>query len=657
MTEQEFVIDWGGWNLAILLLSFWVFIASESMLVVIVLEKLSTDNATRDIFLWYDKKKEVLGAVVRKYKECVLNKFYKYDITKRLLIVITIGSMFSTIVFAASAFFIMRNQLFNKTKSENIKDVVMIEQEINLFMTSVRNDAVSVLVSDSCQKLMDSFDDMDTSNASVQYRKNKMMQSMIMSTVGQRDIYHTIVFYDTNGKSYADDRLEMSDDYKMEESRIKEFLDSGKNEDIVLLHKSAWKQKKEKEYTDCIGYVRKVYQKESGKLIGAIELEIANEQFAKLYQPVQNNGSRIWITVENQIISADDKEKLYKDLSGESWYAGLRSETKDEIAYKDTSKYIYFCKPYKEFGWNILCMASKASYMKDVQRYAWIDIILGIFLLISNIVFCRVLVVSITKPLSKITKTIVKMGKGDLDQRIHVKDGGEIGTLADEFNKMADQTQMLMAQVVDTEKEKRESELSLVQMQMTPHFFYNILESICGLIVIDEKKTAIKTINLLSKFYRGVLSKGQEVITIEKELELSQNYLEIMKICHPDKFAYDIQCSEEVLCCKIPKMTLQPILENAIHHGFGKISSGGQILITGKLEEHYVIVEVRDNGGGFHTEIELDGSQASEYHMESFGLANTNRRIVLYFGEDYGIRIMKSENGARVQIRLPKEEA
>ena len=153
------------------------------------------------------------------------------------------------------------------------------------------------------------------------------------------------------------------------------------------------------------------------------------------------------------------------------------------------------------------------------------------------------------------------------------------------------------------------------------------------------------------------MSKGQEVITIEKELELSQNYLEIMKICHPDKFAYDIQCSEEVLCCKIPKMTLQPILENAIHHGFGKISSGGQILITGKLEEHYVIVEVRDNGGGFHTEIELDGSQASEYHMESFGLANTNRRIVLYFGEDYGIRIMKSENGARVQIRLPKEEA
>lgn len=595
--------------------------------------------------------------MLKKRKEQILYRFYQYNIAKRLLIVIAIGSMFSTMVFAISAFFIMRNQLFSQTKSEHMKDVVMIEQKINLFMTSVRNDAISVLVSNSCQNLLNSFGEGETSDSVVQYNKNKMMQSMIMSTVGQRDIYHTIIFYDTNGKSYADDRLEISADYKLEEERIKEFLTSNKNEDVILLHKSPWKQKKEKDYVDCISYVRKVYQKDSGKLIGVIELEISNDQFAELYQSVITGENKIWITAENEVISSNNKEELYKDLSGERWYVHLVNQDTQDIAYTDTRKAIYFCKPYEEFGWNIVCVASKAFYMKDVRRYACIDIVLGILLLISNIVFCRILVVSITKPLSKITNTIVKMGTGDLDQRIQVKDGGEIGTLAYEFNKMADQTQALMAQVVNTEKEKRESEMSLVQMQMTPHFFYNILESICGLIVINEKKTAIRTIHLLSEFYRGVLSKGQEVTTIKNELELSKNYLEIMQICHPDKFAYVIQCQEEVYSCKIPKMTLQPILENAIHHGFGQMSTGGKIKIIGKMEEHCVIIEVLDNGEGFHSKIQLDSAKVPEYHMESFGLGNTNRRIVLYFGEQYGIHIMSGKPGARVQIWLPKEGA
>ena len=171
---------------------------------------------------------------------------------------------------------------------------------------------------------------------------------------------------------------------------------------------------------------------------------------------------------------------------------------------------------------------------------------IGILLLFGNLYISRILIASITKPLSKITNTIVDIGKGDYNQRVHVKDGGEIGTLANEFNRMVDKTELLMEKIIEKEEEKRESELSLIQMQMTPHFFYNILESICGLIVMDDKRTAIHTISLLSGFYRGVLNKGKEIISIEKELDIAVNYLEIMKICQPDKFKYMIDCSESV---------------------------------------------------------------------------------------------------------------
>ena len=263
---------------------------------------------------------------------------------------------------------------------------------------------------------------------------------------------------------------------------------------------------------------------------------------------------------------------------------------------------------------------------------------------------------SITKPLSKITNTIVDIGKGDYNQRVHVKDGGEIGTLANEFNRMVDKTELLMEKIIEKEEEKRESELSLIQMQMTPHFFYNILESICGLIVMDDKRTAIHTISLLSGFYRGVLNKGKEIISIEKELDIAVNYLEIMKICHPDKFKYVIDCPKPVKKQSINKLTLQPILENAIHHGFDQMLSGGMICIAGRLEDHKVILEISDNGKGIGMDCLNDRDREKGFHMESFGLANTDERIKLYFGREYGISIVGQQRGTRIRIELPAME-
>ena len=168
----------------------------------------------------------------------------------------------------------------------------------------------------------------------------------------------------------------------------------------------------------------------------------------------------------------------------------LRYSQRMECRYKDQEEHL-LPEAYAEFGWKIVDAVPTYTYMRDVQLYAFIDIMIGILLLFGNLYISRILIASITKPLSKITNTIVDIGKGDYNQRVHVKDGGEIGTLANEFNRMVDKTELLMEKIIEKEEEKRESELSLIQMQMTPHFFYNILESICGLIVMDDKRTAI----------------------------------------------------------------------------------------------------------------------------------------------------------------------
>jgi sensor histidine kinase YesM len=586
-------------------------------------------------------------------------RFYQQSITKRIIIVITIVSILSNMAFVGSVFIIMRNQLFNKTKAENEKDIQMIENELEMFFNGVRQDAVSVLVSNSCQILLSESEDFLSSDTTVQYRKYKLMQSTIMSTIGQRTEYNTIAFYDRKGNCYADDRLIESQEYLSEQQeRIREFLNSDENEMVLNIHRSPWRKKKENGFRDCLSYLRKVYNKEQGQLIGVVELEILNEAVAELYRPVMENGSAIYLVNQDRVISSADMDMLYKELQEEEWYVNLNQAPKQrEVGILKDRKHIYFLKNYPELGWKIIDRVPTAIYMRDVKLYAFIDIMIGILLFFGNLYLSRMLIASITKPLSKITDTIVEIGQGDYEQRVHVKDGGEIGTLAQEFNRMVDKTKLLMEQNMKKEQEKRESDLSLIQMQMTPHFFYNILESICGLIVIDEKRTAIRTISLLSGFYRGVLNKGKEIVPLERELDIAVNYLEIMKICHPGKFLYVIDCPDSIKQNCINKLTLQPILENAIHHGFNQMESGGLIRITGTIEAQKVVLEISDNGRGMKMDMREVLEREEAFHMESFGLGNTNERIKLYFGDEYGLSIASQEIGTKIRIELPLQQA
>ncbi len=586
-------------------------------------------------------------------------RFYQQSITKRIIIVITIVSILSNMAFVGSVFIIMRNQLFNKTKAENEKDIQMIENELEMFFNGVRQDAVSVLVSNSCQILLSESEDFLSSDTTVQYRKYKLMQSTIMSTIGQRTEYNTIAFYDRKGNCYADDRLIESQEYLSEQQeRIWEFLNSDENEMVLNIHRSPWRKKKENEFRDCLSYLRKVYNKEQGELIGVVELEILNEAVAELYRPVMENGSAIYLVNQDRVISSADMDMLYKELQEEEWYVNLNQAPKQrEVGILKDRKHIYFLKNYPKLGWKIIDRVPTAIYMRDVKLYAFIDIMIGILLFFGNLYLSRMLIASITKPLSKITDTIVEIGQGDYEQRVHVKDGGEIGTLAQEFNRMVEKTKLLMEQNMKKEQEKRESDLSLIQMQMTPHFFYNILESICGLIVIDEKRTAIRTISLLSGFYRGVLNKGKEIVPLERELDIAVNYLEIMKICHPGKFLYVIDCPDSIKQNCINKLTLQPILENAIHHGFNQMESGGLIRITGTIEAQKVVLEISDNGRGMKMDMREVLEREEAFHMESFGLGNTNERIKLYFGDEYGLSIASQEIGTKIRIELPLQQA
>ncbi len=594
---------------------------------------------------------------MKKLMEIIKRKLYFSSIGQRISTVMVIVIIGTVIVFMISTYNIMRHQLSIKTELNTQKDLTTVSEKMDLFFQRVKSDSILVLASGPCQDLLKGANKTLNADSSEQYRIYRLIQGTMKSIFTADDIYRTIIFYDLNANAYAPVNMLVRDKNFQDQKKIMlDFLASSKDAQWVTLHKSPWLFRSKDAGDDCISYLHKVYDGSSGKLIGAMEMELSTDSIFKLYKTLAQNGMDIFILDGGgMVISGGNQDLRYKNFSGENWYQAFADKKK----YIDPqNKLLYMSKKYSMLDWSIVCTIPMEVYLKDLHIFSVVDIVIGLILLVIASFLSRILIRSIIKPLGRITRTIQDIGKGNYERRIRIQYGGEIGTLAAEFNRMIDKTNELMQKIINTEQKKRESELSLVQMQMTPHFFYNILESICGLIVIDEKKLAIKTVQLLSAFYRGVLNKGKDIIPISEELNIAKNYLEIMQICHSNTFCYKIQCPEELEKYHINKLTLQPILENAVHHGIIASGRKGEILISVTEAENRIRICISDNGSGISAQTlqSIHEGKEEEYHMDSFGLKNTQERIRLHFGEDYGLSIQSEESmGTEVEILLPMQ--
>ena len=220
-------------------------------------------------------------------------------------------------------------------------------------------------------------------------------------------------------------------------------------------------------------------------------------------------------------------------------------------------------------------------------------------------------------------------------------------------------------QLLDTIKKesalKRKFEFSYIQLQMNPHFLYNTLETICGMIAVDEKKKAIKMIQNVSSFYKKVLSKGIPIITIEQELELTRCYLDILRQRYCEIYTYEIVLAQEAKEYRIPKLTLQPFVENALIHGILPTGKPGKITITAAADSGRITITIQDNGMGMDEEMLhslrrlLEERDFTNEKAAGFGIISTYRRLLLFLdGPDAGIRVDSAPGqGTSVRLLLP----
>ena len=265
---------------------------------------------------------------------------------------------------------------------------------------------------------------------------------------------------------------------------------------------------------------------------------------------------------------------------------------------------------------------------------------------------------SITQPIKKLSELTEQVAKGDLTVHSDLTVGAEVGMLNDSLNVMIDKLHDLVEQVKTEQVRLRKAEFQLLQSQINPHFLYNTLDAIVWLAEAGEQKKVVNMVGSLSDFFRTSLNQGKDIITIEEELQHVRSYLEIQQVRYQDILSYDIDVPKELYSYHIPKITIQPLVENALYHGIKNKRGLGKIAITGCIEDEELLLYIKDNGIGMTEErlnMVCDGIyNKTPNENDIYGLYNVNERIRLNFGDKYGIYIDSTfMEGTVVTVKLP----
>ncbi|VUW94416.1 Sensor histidine kinase YehU [Streptococcus constellatus] len=256
------------------------------------------------------------------------------------------------------------------------------------------------------------------------------------------------------------------------------------------------------------------------------------------------------------------------------------------------------------------------------------------------------------KPLRELQGTILAIGAGNAQLRAVENGSPELIDLARQFNTMLDQIDQLMIAVKEEEQNVRKYELQALSSQINPHFLYNTLDTIVWMAEFNDSKRVVEVTKSLAKYFRLALNQGHEQISLKDEIDHVRQYLFIQKQRYGEKLQYEIEELKQYDEYQIPKLILQPLVENAIYHGIKEMNRQGMIRVSVSENDTQLIVSIYDNGRGF---VASETTNATLVRLGGVGLKNVDQRLRLQFGEAYHMEIQSEENTyTEIRLYFPK---
>ena len=404
---------------------------------------------------------------------------------------------------------------------------------------------------------------------------------------------------------------------------------------------------------------KKIINPKNGKTFGVLILNIKETAISDIYRNMgpENIASDFVVDENGEIVSSENGQEVLKTLSDEKLKIfNLYGKDFSKIMKVEGNKMLVTSASIGCLKWHFVSVIPIRDLLADINKNKVAVIFVGGICLLFALMAATVLSNIIVKPVVNLSQKMNEIKDENLDIVCAVESNDEIGKLASGFNMMITRIKDLLNKSVQEQKKLRKYELALIQAQIKPHFLYNSLEliyTLCGMSGAKEAQAAVKS---LANFYRIALSKGQEVISLEDEIKNVNDYLNIQRYRYCDVFDYSINIQDEIKKSRILKLTLQPLVENAIYHGLKTKGSFGQLSIEGYLNGRNVDILIKDDGIGMSKEKikEILENDKSTNNTKSFGLRSVDERIKLFFGEAYGLTIeSESGKGTTITVTIP----
>ncbi len=419
-------------------------------------------------------------------------------------------------------------------------------------------------------------------------------------------------------------------------------------------------------YRDVISVGRAIVRPVTHEVMGVIIIDVDTSSVRELCRTIKigDTGYFSVVTNDRRFIYPPGDTIREDDVAPGSIFRIANEKSGSLIDDSGSEKELLVFNTLEPAGWKIVGRVRLREIMKSADGIRSLTVSVILMCILFTIILYFFISDVLTHPLRDLKDKMKQAESGNLEVQAVCSNRDEVADLCHSFNLMIGEIKDLLARSIKEQEDLKKFELKALQAQINPHFLYNTLDAIIWMTEANNKTEVVRITKALSSFFRIALSKGREWISIRDEFEHIRNYLMIQKIRHRDVLEYDVFCDERIQECRILKLTLQPIVENAIEHGIKNKRGGGRVGILGRLhEDGTILLEVTDDGIGVSEErmgyinAELEDTIVNVTHESGFGLKNVNQRIRLYYGPDWGITISSAPGaGTRVSVRIPAWE-
>lgn len=401
-----------------------------------------------------------------------------------------------------------------------------------------------------------------------------------------------------------------------------------------------------------------LYERTTGTLYGDLYIAIRESAFKRFYTNFTSDGNDVVILDRSGVIVSSNRDDLIGKLN--VGLLGYAKEIEDEnLQYKNASvmgsDYVLLAEYVPTYDFYLVNLIDKETALKQLVNTRTVALICAAIVAVALLI---VFVISkrLTRSLSLLVRQMSNVTKKNFHNYISVKGSFEVKELGHAYNYMLDELNDYVKRLVVTQREQHNAELAALQMQINPHFLYNTLASIKILVQQGSKEKASDTINALISLLQNTIGNVSETVTVCDEIENLKHYVFINHMRYGERIKVSYFVAPDCMDVRVPKLILQPFMENAFFHAFNE-KAEGYIYVLVSVEAGSLLCEIVDNGSGIEglsDSGKLPDPKGDRQLFSGIGIRNVHDRIVLLYGESYGVSIdSQPGEGTKVRIRMP----